>query len=161
MYTVQGTASIPRRNCYIVAYTWTKWNKCIRDDTKAAARQSPNCIKNKNSKIWRKTIFNMADVIITPCNVARSWHWFRQVAASCNVAGGFGMTCNGIRPNVRHIGILHHSGFDFDHITAVDMSFGTSLRNFIEIGPLSAEKKWRHVDFQDGRSQPSEISRVQ
>ena len=31
--------------------------------------------------------------------------------------------------------------FDFDHITAVDMSFCTSLQNFIQIGPLpSAEK---------------------
>ena len=32
------------------------------------------------------------------------------------------------------------SGFDSDHITAVDMSFCTSLRNFIQIGPTSAEK---------------------
>jgi len=32
------------------------------------------------------------------------------------------------------------SGFDFDHITAVDMLFCTSLRNFIQIGPPSAEK---------------------
>ena len=32
------------------------------------------------------------------------------------------------------------SGFDFDHINAVDMSFCTSLRNFIQIGPPSAEK---------------------
>jgi len=32
------------------------------------------------------------------------------------------------------------SGFDFDHITAVDMSFGTILRIFIQIGPSSAEK---------------------
>jgi len=32
------------------------------------------------------------------------------------------------------------SGFDFDHITAVDMSFCTSLRDFIQIGPPSAEK---------------------
>jgi len=32
------------------------------------------------------------------------------------------------------------SGIDFDHITAVDMSFCTSLRNFIQIGPPSAEK---------------------
>ena len=31
-------------------------------------------------------------------------------------------------------------GFDFDHITAVDMSFCTSLRNFIQIEPPSAEK---------------------
>jgi len=32
------------------------------------------------------------------------------------------------------------SGFDFDHIAAVDMSFYNSLRNFIQIGPPSAEK---------------------
>jgi len=32
------------------------------------------------------------------------------------------------------------SGFDFDHITAVDMSFCASLRNFIQIGLASAEK---------------------
>jgi len=38
---------------------------------KAAALQSPNCIL-KNKKIWRKTIFNMAGGIITPCNVACS-----------------------------------------------------------------------------------------
>jgi len=31
------------------------------------------------------------------------------------------------------------SGFDFDHITAVDMSFCTSIQNFIKIGPPSAE----------------------
>jgi len=31
-------------------------------------------------------------------------------------------------------------GFDFDHITAVDMSFCISLRNFIQIGRPSAEK---------------------
>jgi len=32
------------------------------------------------------------------------------------------------------------SGFDFDHITAVNMSFCTSLQNFIQIGPPWAEK---------------------
>ena len=47
------------------------YNKCIGDDTKAVASQSLNCIKNKTkNKIWRKTIFNMADEILTPCNVA-------------------------------------------------------------------------------------------
>jgi len=50
-------------------------------------------------------------------------------------------------------------GFDFDHITAVDISFCTSLRNFIQIGPPSAEKmtscrfsRWRIsaiLDFTD------------
>ena len=60
-----------------------------------------------NKPKWQKTIFNVADGIITPCNVAWSWHWFCQVTAPCNVAGGSGMTCHGILPNVRHIGILH------------------------------------------------------
>jgi len=32
------------------------------------------------------------------------------------------------------------SGFDFDHITAVDMSFCTNHRYFIQIGQPSAEK---------------------
>ena len=69
----------------------TEYNKCIEDDTKAAARQSPNCIKKtKKNKIRRKTIFNMADGILSPRNVAR----------------GPGTTCLRIRPNVRHIGIL-------------------------------------------------------
>ena len=48
--------------------------------------------------------------LAAPCNVnvaLESWHWIRQVAAPCNVAGSSGMTCHWIRPNVRHIGILH------------------------------------------------------
>jgi len=45
-------------------------NKCIGDDTKAVARQNPICIKKQKDKIWRTTIFNMVDGIITPCNVA-------------------------------------------------------------------------------------------
>jgi len=68
----------------------------------------------------------MADGIHTPCNVARSWHWFRQVTTPCNMACGSGIvtvnspsnstrhcdtwfwddTCHWIRPNVRHIGFL-------------------------------------------------------
>jgi len=68
------------------------FNKCIGDDTKAAARQSLNCIKNQiKIKIWRRTIFSMADIILTRCNVARSRHWFRQVTAPCNVACGSGI----------------------------------------------------------------------
>jgi len=37
----------------------------------------------------------MADGIITSCNVAQSWHWFRQLTELCNVACVFGiMTVN-------------------------------------------------------------------
>ena len=58
----------------------------------------------------------MADGILTPCYVARSWHWFRQVtepamwyvtleswqwihqvAAACNVIRDSGMICHWIR----------------------------------------------------------------
>ena len=38
-----------------------------------------------------KTICNMADGILTPCNMARSRHLFRQVTAPCNVACGSGI----------------------------------------------------------------------
>ena len=81
-----------------------------------------------------KTIFNMADGIITHCNVARSWHWFRrwlhpamchvaleswqwihQVAAPCNVIRCSGMICHWIRPNVRHIRILHLVSISTNH----------------------------------------------
>jgi len=67
-----------------------------------------------------------------------SWQWIHQVAAPCNVIRVSGMTCHWIRPYVHHIGILHL--VLFPRITAVDMSFCTSLRNFIQIGPPSAEK---------------------
>jgi len=47
------------------------------------------------------------------------------------------------------------SGFDYDHITAVHMSFCTSLRTTV------GRKKRRHVNFQDGGSQPSWILGIQ
>jgi len=50
------------------------------------------------------------------------------------VASGSGMTCHKRPPYWNCT-----SGFDFDHITAVDMSLCISLRNFIQIGPPSAE----------------------
>ena len=157
----------------------------------------------------------MADRIITLCNVVRSWHWFRQVTAPCNVACGSGiMTVNSPSGSTlqcdtwlwddmplnspvatpcnvtRSSGIMtlnspggstlqygrglsndmpwnspkrppywnSTSDFEFDHI---DMSFCTSLRHFIQIGPPSAEKNDCHVNFQDGESQPSWILGVQ
>ena len=40
----------------------------------------------KRFSIWRMEFL--------PCNVARSWHWFRQMTAPCR---GSGMTCHWIR----------------------------------------------------------------
>jgi len=89
-------------------------------------------------------IFNTADGILTPCNVARSWHWFRQVTAPCSVACGSAswqwihQMAVGLYPATWHVlwddMSLNSpkrppywnstSGFDFVHITTVDMSFG-------------------------------------
>jgi len=74
-------------------------SKCIGDDTKAVARQSPNYIINEKNRIRRKTVFNMTDGILSPCNVAR----------------GSGMTCHWIPRNVRPIGILHSCDFYHYH----------------------------------------------
>ena len=71
----------------------------------------------------------MADGILTPCNVARSWHWFRQVTAPCNVAcgseswqwiqqvaapcnviRGSGMTCYWICPMAAPCNVTRSSG---------------------------------------------------
>ena len=131
-------------------------NKCIGDDTKAAARQSLNCIKNK-TKIWRKTNFTMADGILTPCNVARSWHWFRQVTAPCNVACGSGIVtvnspigstlqCDTWFWDDMHLNSPKRppywnstSGFDFD-TSPQSTCHSAPVWNFIQIGSLSAEK---------------------
>ena len=77
----------------IVAYQCRHFRKqqVYRRRYESRRSSSLNCIKNKNNKTWPKTIFNMADGILTPCNVARSRHWFRQVTASCNVACGSGI----------------------------------------------------------------------
>jgi len=52
--------------------------------------------------------------LISPGVHPAMWHvaleslqLIHQVAASCNVADGSGVTCHGIRPNVRRIRILH------------------------------------------------------
>jgi len=77
----------------------------------------------------------MADGIITPCNVACG-----SGIMTVNSPGGStpqcdtwlwnDMPCNSPK---RSAYWNPTSGFDFDHITAVDMSFCTSLRNFIQI----------------------------
>ena len=123
-------------------------NKGIGDNTKSATRQSLNCIKIKKYKIWRKTIFNMADGILTPCNVAcgsgivkvnspsdsEFTKW--QHPAMWYVALGW----HAIEFAQTSAILEFYIWFPFLHITTVDMSFCTSLWNFIQIGPPSAEK---------------------
>ena len=95
----------------------------------------------KDKKLnWRKAIFNMAHKIITPCNVAlESWQQnsLSGITLQCDMWLWDDMPWNSPK-------LLPYwnstSGFDFDHITAVNMSFCTSLSNFIKIGQPSAEK---------------------
>jgi len=96
------------------------------------------------------------------CNVTRgsgmTCHWIRQLAAPCNVTRSSGiMTLNSPGGSILQCGRWlwdnmqlnspkrppywnSISGFNFGHTTAVDMSFCTTLQNFIQIGPPWAEK---------------------
>ena len=126
-------------------------NNCIGDDTKAAARQSPNCIKKNKNKIKygekRFSIWRME--FLHP----EMWHdhdidFAMQVTAPCNVACGSGMTCHWIRPNAAILEFYiwfrflpyHRSRHVILHQSAIFYPNRTTL----------SRKKWRHVDFQDG-----------
>ena len=100
-------------------------NECIRDDTKAAARQSLTGIENKyKNKIWRKTIFNIGwNSYTLQCG---RWLWYDMQLNLLKRPPYWNST----------------SGFDFDHITAVDVSFCTSLRNFIQINHPRQKKNY-------------------
>ena len=105
---------------------------------KAAAHQSPNCsTKTKKNKIRWKTIFNMAVGILSPCNVTR----------------GPGMTCHWIRPNVRHIGIK--LPVSTSTISPQSTCHSAPVCEILSKSDRPRQKKWRYVDFQDGRSPPS------
>jgi len=83
----------------------------------------------------------MADGILTPCNVASA-----SGIVTVNSPSGSTLQCDTwfwddmpLNSPKRPPYWNSTSGFDFDHITAVDMSFCIIPRNFIQIGPPSAE----------------------
>ena len=82
-----------------------------------------------------------------------SWKWIHQLAVPCNVTRSSGVTCHWIRPNVRHIGILHSTSTTSPQSTCYSASVSEFFSNRTTVG----RKKWRHVDFQDGGSQQSWI----
>jgi len=57
----------------------------------------------KRFSIWRMELLHHAMWHVA----LKSWQWIHQVASPCNVIRWSGMTCHGIRPNVRRVGILH------------------------------------------------------
>jgi len=104
----------------------------------------------QNNKIWRKTIFNMWMEFLHPAmwhdhdiDFARWLHWIHPAAAPCNVTRSFGITT---------------------------LNSTTSLQSTCHSAPVSnilsksdhpQQKKWRHVDVQDGGSQPSWVLGIQ
>jgi len=112
-------------------------NNCIGD----AARQSLNCIKNNKYKMAKNDFqYGRWNSYTLQCGM---WLWNRdskftkwQHPAVWRWLWDDMPLNSPKRPPYWN----STSGFDFDHITAVDMSFCISLRNFIEIGPPSAEK---------------------
>jgi len=84
----------------------------------------------------------MAGGILTPCNVACG-----SGIVTVNSSSGSTLQCDtwlwDDMPlnSPKRLPYWKSTWFPFPHITAVDMSFCTSLRNFIKIGPPSAEKK--------------------
>jgi len=72
-----------------------------------------------------KTIFNMADGILTPCNVARLWHWFRQVTAPCNVPCG-SRSWQSIHPAAAPCSVIRGSGMTCHWILPVAASFNVT-----------------------------------
>ena len=188
----------------------------MRDDTKAAAHQSLNCIKNKNNikygkkqfSIWRMEFLHPAmwhdhDIdcaMWLQCTLQcgmwlwnhhseftqwqhpamwyvflgwhavefarwqhpamwhvalESWHWIRQVAAPCNVAGGSGMTCHWICPNVCHI----YTWFWFrQHHRRRHVILHLSPKLYPNQTSLSRKND---VMYQDGWSEPSWILGIQ
>ena len=139
-----------------------KINKCIGDDTKAAARQSLNCIKNKIKYNMAKNDFQYGgwNYYTLQCGM---WLWNRDIEftkwqhpAMWYVALGW----HAIEFAQTSAILEFYTWFPFPHITAVDMSLYTSLRNFIQIGP-PWQKKMTSCRFQDDGSQPSWILGVQ
>ena len=130
------------------------WNKCIGDDTKAAAHQSLNRIKKiKDGEKWF-LIWRIEFLHPSMWHVAlKSWQWIHQVVAPCNVICGSGMTFHWIRTNVRHIGILHLVSISTHHRSRHVILFQSA--KFYPNQTTLGRKKWRHVDFQDDGSQGS------
>jgi len=107
-------------------------NKCIEDDTKPAARQSPNCIKKTNNMANNDFRYGAWNSYTLQCDTIMTLISPGGSTLQCDTWLGNDMPLNSPkRPPYWN----STSGFDFDHITAIDMSFCTSLRNFIQIGP--------------------------
>jgi len=86
----------------------------------------------------------MADGILTPCNVACGSGNMTVTSPSGSTLQRDTWLWDDMPLNLpkRPLYCNSTSGFDFNHITAVDMSFCTSLRNFIQKMTLCRFSGW-------------------
>ena len=150
-------------------------NKCIGDDTKAASRQSINCIKNKMAKNyfqyggWDSYTLQCGTImtLISPGDCTPQcgmWLWNRDSeftkwqhpAMWYMVLGGhaieFAQTSAILELYIWFRFRPHHRS---RHVILHQSP------KFYQNRTTFGRKKWRYVDFQDGGSQPSWILRVQ
>ena len=159
-------------------FFYVNYNKCIGDDTKAAARQSLNCIKNKKKLNMAKNDFQYGGWNFYTLQKAAMWHdndifslgdctlqtWHGSEIVTVNSPSGSTLQCDTWLWDDMPLNLPKRppywnftSGIDYDQITAVDMSFYDSapVCKILSKSNHPRQKKWRHVDFQDGGSQPS------
>jgi len=135
--------------------------------------------------MWLWDDMPLKSPVAAPCNVTRS-----SGIMTLNSPGGSTLQCGRwlwddmpLNSPKRQRYWNSTCGLEFHHITAVDMSFCTSCKMLSKSDHLSRkqeaqlsltnrvllvckvievwQKKWRHVDFEDGWSQPSWILGVQ
>ena len=128
---VRPKSSSDKSTMYCTVAIWTKLtnNKCIGDDTKAAARRSLNCIKNKNKikygikqfSIWRIKFLHPA-----MWHVALGWHAIEFAQTSAILEFYFWFR---FRPHhrSRHV-ILHQSPKFYPNRTTLGRKKITSSR---------------------------------
>jgi len=123
--------------------------------------------------MWRKTTFNMADGILTPCNVTRgsgmTCHWIRQVAAPCNITrSSWIMTLNSLGGSTLQCGrwlwfaqtsaiLRFYFWFRFRPYHPSRHVILHQCAKFYPNRTTLGRKKWRDVDLKDGGSPPSSI----
>ena len=106
----------------------------------------------------------MADKILTPCNVARSWYRFRQVTAPCNVVCGSGVIvsaavevriyCPAGREDIQvvFIGLVVYLPFCHKHLLTLVQWRHQTKRFYDNPSPASTHNKIFSYRWQNARS---------
>ena len=143
----------------------TEINTCISETIRRPPLVKAYKLYLKKNKIWRKTIFNMADGILTSCNVACS---SGIVTVNSPSAGSTSQQCDtwlwddmplNSPKRPPYIGILHL--ISISTTSPPSTCHSSPVSEILSKSDLPWQKKWRHVDFQDGGSQPSWIVGIQ